>query len=80
MKSTHQAFQWLSNKSEFLVDRPKHRTKSEIEDILKKEARIKCGLTAVSTLYITKPIDKMIPSLRFSLFIFQIFRSITLIF
>ena len=66
MKSTHQVFQWLINKSEFLIENPKHKSKSEIEEILKKEARIKWGLTAVSTMYITKPTDKMIPSLRYN--------------
>ena len=52
-------------KSEFLVENPKHKTKTEILDELKKEARIKCGLTSLSTVYITKENDKMLPSLSY---------------
>lgn len=52
-------------KSEFLVENPKHKTKTEILDELKKEARIKCGLTSLSAMYITKENDKMLPSLSY---------------
>lgn len=54
-------------KSEFLVENPKHHTKSEILDKLKRDARLKCGLTAVGEMSISKPIDSMIPSLAFSI-------------
>lgn len=52
--------------SEFLVKEPKHKTKTEIQDIFKKEARIKAGLTAVSQVFTTKPIDEMMPSLKYN--------------
>lgn len=41
-------------KSEFLIENPLHKTKTEIQELLKKEARIKCGLTAVGDLHISK--------------------------
>lgn len=47
--------------SEFLVENPLHKTKSQIQEIQKKEARIKCGLTAVAELHISNAV----PSLRY---------------
>lgn len=55
-------------KSEFLVDNPKHRSMSEIQEIRKKEARIKNGLSAVANMYVTRQTDDMIPSLKFDPF------------
>jgi hypothetical protein len=52
--------------SEFLVKNPKHRHNSEIKEKLLKEARMKAGLNAVSQVFITRPIDEMMPSLKYN--------------
>jgi len=51
--------------SEFLVKNPKNTSKAEIAEKYKREARVKNGLSAVATMYITKSIDKMMPSVNY---------------
>ena len=59
-------FRKPSNKSEFLVENPQHTSKNQINEIFHKKARIKAGLSAVASMYMTKETDKMIPSLKYN--------------
>lgn len=52
-------------KSEFLIKNPKHQNIRERQEKIQKEARIKAGLNTIPSMYVTKDIDSMIPSMKY---------------